>query len=111
MRIINIFKRVGDSIVKYEYLAEVDLETDVTKYGTDSMEDRYKTDVFPLDVLTKATNFDMFQSEVTDCDFKWWKDIFSDDLERMQFSSKFVFRYLKIKLRKFINKKLGKLFR
>jgi hypothetical protein len=106
MKIRKIFQRVGDSMSKYNYLAEIDLETDVTKYGYyfsgEKMEDRYKTDVFSLETLEYATNFDMFISDIHECNKKWWKESFNSDLKNAAFNIKFTYRFLRFKIKELI---------
>lgn len=99
MKIRKVFKRVGVSITSYEYLAEIDLELDVTKYGNDTMEDRYKKDVFSLEILSKATNFDLFQSDLSKCDIEWWKYNFTNELGQTVYNSKFLYKFYKRKIR------------
>lgn len=104
MRIRKIFKRVGYSFTTYEYLAEVDWETNVTKYGNEKMEDRYKTDVFPLEILETASNYKMFFDEIMDCDVQWWKDVLNEEIKITTMNSKFLYSFLKMKVKKVLTK-------
>ncbi len=104
MKIRKIFKRVGHSFTNYEYLVEVDWETNVTKYGDEKMEDRYKTDVFSLEILETASNFKIYSDEISDCDVQWWKDMLKEELKITTMNSKFLYSFIKMKVKKVLTK-------
>lgn len=79
MRIIKIISRrhTGSDI---EYQATVDLETDVTKYGNEKLEDRIKTDFYPLEILEKSVNYSLFIKDLIAIDQKLWKENLSKNI-------------------------------
>jgi hypothetical protein len=78
MRIINLYRRIGENYGEYFYEAFVDHETDVTKYSTEFEENgkvnyhmRFQKGVFPLHELEKAYNIGVFQSDIKAANKKW----------------------------------------
>ena len=102
MKIIKVIKRVGESVSDYEYLATVDFETDVTKYGHESLGERYQTKIFPIDILEGASNFHLFEEQITHLDYQWWKENLQEFLTAFREVSRIIYRFGRWKLKYWI---------
>jgi hypothetical protein len=120
MKIISIEKRVGITTGVYNYLAHIDLETDVTKENpsiidldlefvninqktSQNFKNRYKRSIFTLEELQKASNINMFKDQIGELDVIFWKRVIAFNVSELSKNIKFFLNLSKSLIRKNIN--------
>ncbi len=102
MRIIKVINRVANQ----EYLVEVDLKTDITKYGDENtfvpISSRFKKQVFSIEQLELAENFKLFINDFYNADSKWWKDAITPNLGHIKHNIKGYVRVFKLFVKKMV---------